>query len=211
MGKLIVLEGLDGCGKTTQALNLKDKLTSIGLKTDIIHFPYYESESGEFIKNVLQRFEERDAFFDIMLFALNRLEMRDLLLKKKQENDILIVDRYVFSNIAYNIYKLKSEREKEIMIDKIDDLEFNILELPRPDLVFYLQVPISFIEKNLSKRDKLDNNEIDIKKLKLIAEEYKFIDNFYCKYRIIKCHDLGVVYSKDYITELLFEHVKKIL
>ena len=152
---LIVLEGLDGAGKSTQVKKLREYLTARCGELEYIHFPRYESAVyGDLISRFLRgEFGPNDAVHPqlvALLFAEDRHAAADEIKAKLAEGKMVLLDRYVYSNIAYQCAKLSDDKEAEALRSWIEDTEYGQFGLPRPDLNLFLDVPISFVEHSLS-------------------------------------------------------------
>lgn len=176
---LIVIEGLDGAGKSTQVKLLKEYILSKKLDLNYIHFPRYESSLyGELIAKFLRgdfgAIEQVHPQLVALLFAEDRrdasVQIKDWLAK----GCCVLLDRYVYSNIAYQCSKIASQAQADELREWIFNTEFNIFGIPRPDINIFLDVPISFVDKKLKEsrisdddRDylngKADIHEADIK------------------------------------------------
>lgn len=152
---LVVLEGLDGAGKSTQVRKLKEYLESVRGSLDYIHFPRYESPVyggliGKFLRGGFGSLDSVHPQLVALLFAEDRRaalpEIRDAL----DKGSTVLLDRYVYSNIAYQCAKLADNEEAEELREWILNTEFGHFNLPRPDLNIFLDVPISFVEKSLN-------------------------------------------------------------
>lgn len=152
---LIVLEGLDGAGKSTQVRLLKEYLQSRVEDLRYIHFPRYDAPVyGDLITRFLT-----GEFGDIagvhpqlvaLLFAEDRHGAAPEIRAAMQEGKTVLLDRYVYSNIAYQCAKLSDDSKAEELRKWIFNTEFGTFGEPRPDLNIFLNVPIGFVEKNLS-------------------------------------------------------------
>ncbi len=153
---LIVLEGLDGAGKSTQVANIKQYIVDKGLKLKYLHFPRYEAPVyGDLIAKFL-----RGDFGDIgavhpqlvaLLYALDRADAGAEIAKWIDEGYCVLLDRYVYSNIAYQCSKLRNEAEAEALRKWIFELEYGKYGIPRPDVNIFLDVPIGFVSEKLTK------------------------------------------------------------
>lgn len=152
---LIVVEGLDGAGKSTQVKKLKEYLETVCKEMVYIHFPRYDSAVyGGLISRFLKgEFGDNDQVHPqlvALLFAEDRhgaaLQMKETL----QRGGTVLLDRYVYSNIAYQCAKLKNPAEREALRQWILDTEYGDFGLPRPDLNIFLDVPIGFVEQKLA-------------------------------------------------------------
>ena len=185
---LVVLEGLDGAGKSTQVKKLRAYLESIFGNLEYIHFPRYDSPVyGDLISRFLRGdFGSNEAVHPqlvALLFAEDRHgaapQMKDVL----AGGGTVLLDRYVYSNIAYQCAKVKDNKEAEELRDWIFNTEYGDFELPKPDLNIFLDVPIGFVESKLKSqrggadRDYLeggqDIHEADIEFQKKVRDIYR--------------------------------------
>ncbi len=185
---LVVLEGLDGAGKSTQVKKLRNYLESLFGTIEYIHFPRYDAPVyGDLISRFLRGdFGSNEAVHPqlvALLFAEDRHGaapgMEDIL----SGGGTVLLDRYVYSNIAYQCAKLKDEAEAERLRDWIFNTEYGDFALPKPDLNIFLDVPIAFVEEKLQSsrkggdRDYLegaqDIHEADIEFQKRVRSIYR--------------------------------------
>ena len=151
---LVVLEGLDGAGKSTQVRKLKEYLKGICPELEFIHFPRYDAPVyGDLISRFL-----RGAFGAIdsvhpqlvaLLFAEDRHEAAPGMKRILSRGGVVLLDRYVYSNIAYQCAKIPDPEARETLRKWILDTEYGVFGLPEPDLNLFLDVPIGFVEKKL--------------------------------------------------------------
>ena len=152
--KFYAIEGTDGSGKKTQIKKLYDYLKGQGADVHIVSFPDYDSPSSAPIKMYLSgEFGDDpnvlDAYQASTLFATDRIcKMTKLLPQLKS-------DRYVQSNMLHQAGKIQGRKERENFIRWVDDFEFNILKLPRPDKVIFLDLPTIKAMELISKREQL--------------------------------------------------------
>ncbi|MBO6168579.1 MAG: dTMP kinase [Bacteroidales bacterium] len=152
---LIVIEGLDGAGKSTQVRLMKEYLSEVCGRLEYIHFPRYDAPVyGGLIANFL-----RGAYGPIdkvhpqlvaLLFAEDRRDAAPLIKEVLDEGGTVLLDRYVYSNIAYQCAKMPDSAGAEALREWILNTEFGHFGLPRPDLNIFLDVPIGFVEQSLS-------------------------------------------------------------
>ncbi|MCQ2134429.1 MAG: thymidylate kinase [Bacteroidales bacterium] len=184
---LVVIEGLDGAGKSTQVKRLRAYLTEKCGNLEYIHFPRYDAPVyGDLIGGFL-----RGDFGDInqvhpklvaLLYAEDRHGAAPQMKATLREGGCMLLDRYVYSNIAYQCAKIADPREKEDLREWINNTEYGNFDLPRPDLNIFLDVPIGFVEKKLAEnrggndRNYLggaqDIHEADIEFQKRVREVY---------------------------------------
>ena len=159
---LIVLEGLDGAGKSTQVKKLKQYLLEKCGELEYIHFPRYDAPVyGELISRFLRGdFGDNESVHPqlvALLFAEDRHGAAEGIKARLAERKTVLLDRYVYSNIAYQCSKLTDEQEVEQLRRWIFDTEYNVFKEPVPDLNIFLDVPIDFVEQNLSKQRQGDD------------------------------------------------------
>lgn len=178
MGRLIVIEGVDGSGKATQTEALYNRLISEGKDVLKVSFPNYESVSSVFVKMYLagefgENAGEVNPKAASTLFALDRFVSYHKGWKADYNADrIIIADRYVTSNMVHQAAKIESEAEKEEFLGWLYNLEYNIYKLPVPDCVIFLDMSPEFSVKLTKDRlnkatggGKKDIHESDLKHL----------------------------------------------
>lgn len=165
--KLIVLEGLDGSGKTTQFDKLTEYFTEKGEKIKAISFPDYNNPSSALVKMYLNG-EIADKAEDINAYAASSFYAVDRYASYKQfwENDykngsFILAARYVTSNCIYQMTKLPAE-QWDSYIEWLEDYEYAKLGLPKPDAVIFLDMPIEISQKLMSERYNGDESRKDI-------------------------------------------------
>jgi dTMP kinase len=164
MGYIIVIEGTDGSGKKTQTELLYSRLKEKGLNVIKQSFPNYDSPSAAPVKMYLggelgsnaNCLNPRQAS---ILYAADRLLTVKKLLNQHNNYDVIIFDRYTTSNMLHQAGKIQNYSEMNRFLKWLDNLEFKDLELPRPDKVFFLDMPVE-VSKNLAqKRGELKTGE----------------------------------------------------
>lgn len=158
-GKFIVIEGLDGSGKSTQVALLQQKLLSLSIPSEFIHFPRTNTESpyfgeliGSFLRGELGSLDQVNPYLVALLFAGDRKNAAQLIEDKLNNGIWIIADRYVLSNIAYQGAKCKSSDESETLARWILNLEYQYFSIPKPDINIFLKVPQRFAENNIKSR-----------------------------------------------------------
>ena len=151
---LFVIEGLDGAGKSTQVGRLREYLKERCGQIEYIHFPRYDAPVyGDLISRFLRgdfgTNEQVHPQLVALLYAEDRHGAAPLIKQKIEEGVPVLLDRYVYSNIAYQCAKLSDAAGRRALRDWIFNTEYGSFALPVPDLNLYLDVPISFVEKSL--------------------------------------------------------------
>lgn len=201
---LTVLEGLDGAGKSTQVKKLRAYLESVSGSLEYIHFPRYDAPVyGDLISRFLRGdFGSNDAVHPqlvALLFAEDRHGAGPQMKKVLEGGGNILLDRYVYSNIAYQCAKLKDDKEAAALRDWIFNTEYGSFGLPVPDLNIFLDVPIAFVESKLKNqrggedRDYLeggqDIHEADIEFQKRVRSIYRQQCEIDPKFIRIDCSD----------------------
>src|SRR5437667_90944 len=149
-GKLIAVEGIDGSGKRTQVERLTLGLQARGYSIESTGFPQYESWFGkivgQFLNGDLGSLENVDPHFTTLLYAGDRFEAKPKLEAALNNGQIVLVDRYVGSNLAHQTARVPSEK-RAVFLEWIEHLEYGIYGLPKEDLVLYLRVPAMEAQK----------------------------------------------------------------
>lgn len=153
--KLLVVEGLDGAGKSTQIRLLKDYLITRGFSCEFLHFPrtdapYFGELIARFLRGEFGSINDVDPWLVAMLYAGDRNDAADLIRHWLKKGIIVLLDRYTYSNIAYQCAKIADNDQRNKLMKWIIDLEFSHFGIPVPDLNIFLDVPYSFTEKKLS-------------------------------------------------------------
>jgi dTMP kinase len=153
--KLFVIEGVDGAGKSTQIKFLRDFLAARGRKCEYLHFPRTETPwFGELIARFLRgefgSIKQVDPYLVAMLYAGDRRDASEKLSEWLNEGKIVLLDRYTYSNIAYQCAKLEDFSAQDKLMEWILALEFGHFAIPKPDLNIFLDVPFAFTRRKLT-------------------------------------------------------------
>lgn len=215
-GKLIVIEGLDGSGKTTQIEALKNRMSNVDIHQ--IKLPDYDSPSSTLVKMYLsgefgKEPQDVNAYAASAFYAVDRFANYKIKWKKYYENGGLIIsDRYTTSNAYHQATKIPREDWDKYFI-WLEDFEYNLMGIPKPDAVIYLDMPIEISQKMMSSRyngdeSKKDIHESNIKYLKncriaaLVAAEKM-------NWHVINCADNGNPRNIEDISNEIYEIVSK--
>lgn len=229
-GKLIVIEGTDCSGKETQANLLEENLNKLSIKTKKLYFPKYETATGriigscflgkeeicnEYLKSNTGWFDEGASKVDPLVSSLYYAADRKY--NVKEINGLLekginvILDRYTYSNMAHQGCKFKNKKEKLNFFKKIEYLEFELLELPKPDITLFLYVPyqVSY-ELKRNRLEKMDQNEIDGEYLKQAEKTYLELVKLY-NFSQIECTTNNKIKTKEEISKEILEKILKLI
>ena len=153
--KFVVIEGLDGSGKSTQLNLLKEYLEKKDIKYKYLHFPRTDSPVfGElvamFLRGDLGDIDEVHPYIAAMLYAGDRNDAKGQINDWLENNYLVVVDRYVYSNIAYQCAKMPDEQEKDKLRSWILKVEYEYFKIPKPDINIFLDVPFGFVKERLA-------------------------------------------------------------
>ena len=214
-GKLIVVEGTEYSGKDTQTRLLVEKLKSNNIQIERSSFPMYDSPTGTIINSyILGRDNEslfKEGFSNIPPKVASLYYAADRLYNIEKNNEMLdnginvLLDRYVESNMGYQSAKLEKKSEKLEMMNWLEKLEYEMLDMPRPDLVIFLYMPYQY-SMELRNRDN-NKEDVDIEYLKNAENTYSLVAEKY-NYNIIHCVNGDSIRSISSINDEIFEIVK---
>lgn len=201
---LVVLEGLDGAGKSTQVKMLKEYLLGRGGEFRYIHFPRYDAPVyggliSRFLRGDFGSNETVHPQLVALLFAEDRHGAAPGIKAVLERGGTVLLDRYVYSNIAYQCAKLADSDEAEALREWIDSTEYGDFGLPRPDLNIFLDVPIGFVEQSLTSGRSGDDrsylngaqdiHEADIAFQKRVRDMYRVQVSKDSRFIVVDCSD----------------------
>ena len=220
MGKLIVIEGTDGSGKSTQFKKLWEHLEADGVNFKYIVFPRYDQDSSALIRMYLGgQFGDKPS--DVNAYAASSFYAADRFASYKMDwgswyeaGGVVLSDRYTTSNAVHQASKEPEEKQADFLA-WLYDFEYDKLGLPRPDLTIYLDVPTDFTEKLLRHREADTNTTADIHEkdmtyLATCRQTGRKAAAFY-GWTTISCVKDGVMRSIEDIHEEIYRHVKNCL
>ena len=216
MGKLIVLEGTDGSGKSTQFRLMAQRLTDEKVEFRRLVFPRYENESSALIRMYLGgQFGTKPS--DVNAYAASAFYAVDRYASYKQDwgkwyedGGLILSDRYTTSNAVHQASKETGENQ-DAFLKWLYEFEYDKLGLPRPDLTIYLDVPTDFTEKLMRSREqntgtKADIHEQDTEYLATCRRTGRAAAEFY-GWTVIDCVKDGQMRSIEDIHEEIYKHV----
>lgn len=225
-GKLIVIDGTDGSGKATQVLLLVKRLKSEGKIIKVVDFPeYYKNFFGAFIGHCLS--EQYYNFLNVhpkiasVLYAADRWESGDEMRSWLKKGYIVIANRYVGSNQIHQGGKIKNAKKRNDFIKWLDEMEYGVFKIPRPDITLYLSLPINIVLQLLKDREsskmkraylkkKKDVHEADVNFLKNSIKSALKLEKEVSNFIKIDCAPEGKILPREVIHEKIYEKVKKV-
>lgn len=219
-GKLIVIDGTDGSGKTTQWRNLCRRLKKEKVPYTAVDFPIYQSFFGRFVKEFLKgSFGDPtriDPYFASLPYALDRFFYKEKIIRALNSGKFVVANRYATANFILQGAKILNQKKREDFFSWLNKLEYGILKIPRPDLVIYFWMPAKISRELILEREKKTKGKrkMDIHEKKLIyqkrAEKISLeLSNKYRNWKMIKCYENGKLLSKKEIAERTWEVVKR--
>ncbi len=228
MKKLIVIEGIDGSGKSTQIELLKDFLARRKIAFRYVHFPRsgvgrYGDLVARFLRGEFGRVESIDPYLVALLYAGDRNDAKETIKNWLAQDFVVLADRYVYSNVAFQCAKTEDPGRKIELEKWILDFEYAYNRIPRPALSIYLHVPFSFAEKQLAKprtgddraylKGKRDIHESSSALQANVAKEYARLTEKYDDLRAVSCvgEDGETVLPREEIHSAIISMVKKVV
>lgn len=225
MGKLIIIEGTDGSGKQTQAELVYKNLCEIAGKEKVtkLSFPNYDSRASEPVKMYLsgefgKTADSVNAYAASVLYSIDRYASYKTEWEKfYNEGGIIVSDRYTTSNMVHQVPKIKDIAEKEKYLEWLTDLEYEKIGIPKPDLIFFLNMPPKFSQKLMKDRvNKITGNvkkDIHEKDEKYMKKSYETARELAEKYdwKIINCVEENKIKSIEEINNEIMKKIKEIV
>lgn len=212
-GKLIVIEGADGCGKKTQTEILTRRLQETRVVTSL-SFPQYGKKSAGLVEEYLAgRYGHPSLvspFAASLFYAVDRFDVARELRAALERGDTVVLDRYVDSNAGHQGGKISDPKERAGFITWLYGMEYGILGVPRPDLVVVLHVPVEITIELMKKRGgKADGHEADIRHLKNAEASYLWLAEQYPDdHKVVECAEGGNILPPEVIAEKVYALVE---
>lgn len=221
MSKLIIIEGTDGSGKQTQSQKLYERLVHDNLKVKKISFPDYDSDSSSLVKMYLngdfgKKPEDVNPYTASSFYGVDRFASYKMKWEKEyKEGYYIISDRYTTSNMVHQCSKISDSKDKNDFLTWLEDFEYNKLELPKPNMVIFLNVPIDYAvnlmknrENKITGEEKKDIHESNVQYLK--NSYYNALEIAKNKgWIIVDCVENNEMKTIDEIHELIYSKIKE--
>lgn len=217
---LIVIEGTDCSGKETQTKLLVEKLKLEGRKVERFSFPMYDTPTGKIVggpylgKDYICEgwFDEGATNVDYrvasLYYAADRVYNIKKITDKLRDGYDVILDRYIYSNMAHQGAKIESYSDRISLYKWLDKLEFDLLELPTPDIRIFLHMPTEYsVQLRNNREEKADQHEMDFNHLYNAENAYLEIANLY-DFSTIECVDNKQIRSIEDINNEVYDIVK---
>lgn len=223
-GKLIVIDGIDGSGKATQVGLLKKRLQKEGVKIKTIDFPRYADNFfgeliGEYLSGAFGDFVQVDPRVASVLYAADRFESSGTIKKWLDQGCVVIADRYVSANQIHQGGKIGNRKQRDAFLKWLEKMEHGVFNIPKPDLVLFLDVPYEVSQKWLKKKiavkkkgylkGRKDVAEDNLLHLKQSREAALALEKTHSNWKRIECCEGMVCMMPDEVHEHVFDIVKK--
>ena len=222
-GKLIIIEsGSDASGKATQSEELLKKLTADGYNVRKVEYPNYKSESSTLVKMYLRgdfgkHADDVDAYIASTFFTADRYaSFKTEWEEFYRSGGIVIADRYTTSNMVHQASKMEIE-ERDKYLDWLEDYEYNLFKIPRPDEVIFLNVPVDYSIKLMENRknkftgeEEKDIHESDKNYLRKTYNNSLYIADKY-NWKRVECVENEQLRTIEDISNEIYGIVKNIL
>jgi thymidylate kinase/thymidylate synthase ThyX len=222
-GVFLVIEGTDGSGKGTQFKLLKDRLEKSGYEVATFDFPQYEKTSSYFVREYLNgnygSADEVGPYTGSLFYALDRYEAAPRIREALTRGKVVLANRFTGSNMAHQGTKFSSPEERSGYFIWNDNLEFEMLRIPRPDRSLVLRVPAETAQQLVDQKEKRsytdkkrDLHEADINHLRRSVEVYDGLCQLFPKdFLRIDCVRNGKLLDIETINDLVWETIRPLL
>ncbi|HUC20570.1 MAG TPA: hypothetical protein VMR98_03710 [Candidatus Polarisedimenticolaceae bacterium] len=222
--QFIVIEGTDGTGKGTQTELLHERLKKEGYRVAVFDFPQYGQPSAHFVERYLNgkygKIDDVNVHQASLYYAMDRLEAGFAIREALADGKIVLANRYVGSNMAHQGARFNDDAKRKQFFEWIQDLEYGLLGIPRPDLNLVLHVPAALAQKLVDQKNqraylgdkKRDIHEDDLNHLQKAEHAYlQMCKLFPDMFHLVECADGDVIASKQAVSELVWGEVAKAL
>lgn len=222
-GTFIVIEGTDGSGKGTQFKRLVARLESEGYDVATFDFPQYDQPSSYFVREYLNgKYGTADAvgpYTGSLFYALDRYEAAPKIRQALAEGKVVLANRFTGSNMAHQGTKFANAEQRKGYFIWLDNLEFQMLGIPRPDQSIVLRVPAEIAQQLVDQKDersytdkKRDIHEADLRHLQRAVEVYDDLCHLFPKdFLRIDCVRSGKLMSIDQVEDMVWHTVQPLL
>jgi len=223
MGKFIVIDGTDGSGKATQTELLIERLNQAGFKAVKISFPQYGKKSAglinEYLNGAYGTAEAVGPWRASIFYACDRYDGARAIRQALDEGKIVVADRYALSNMAHQGGKIANDQERQTFFAWLDNLEFKIFNIPRPDLNLILHVAPAIGQqlvdakqpRDYLKAGKRDIHEADLHHLEQAEKIYLQLAEIVPNTKIIECVKDNQIMNREEISNLVWEQVTNLI
>lgn len=222
-GKFIVIDGTDGSGKATQTALLVERLKKQGYAVEMADFPQYGTKSAgpteEYLNGKYGTAEEVGPYRASIFYAIDRYSASFKIRQWLDEGKIVISNRYVTANMGHQGGKISDPDERKKYFDWLYNLEYELFQIPRPDLNIILHVDAAAAQKLVDDKghrdyvggERRDIHEDAISHLRSAEKVYLEIAQTFPDFALIECSRDGQIFTREHINDLLWDVVKNFI
>lgn len=214
----VVLDGIDWSWKWTQIKLVKEALESQWKTVKIFDFPRYDEPSSYFVKRYLnwEYWEKVSPKLASQFYAIDRFEASFEIRKALEEYDYVLSNRYVSASMIHQSGKIKDKKELREFLNWLDDLEFGIYNIPRPDKVIFLNVEVEVSRKLIKAKEKREyiksetNKDLHEKDVNHLTNSYNaanFVAELFSDWTKITCSKNWEILPIETITEKILKEI----
>lgn len=223
-GQIIVIEGSDGAGKTTQIEFLVQYFKKNNISFSLYDFPQYETSFfgkfiGRFLNGEFGPVDDVSPYFVSFSFAADRFLAKVTLEDKKSKDKVILLDRYVGSNAAYQGARIKDPKKRQEFIDWLFEMEYQVYKIPKEHLNIFLYVPVDIAQKLILERSqkqyltgnkKKDIYEKNVEFQKTVNTIYQSFCKKYKNWVLVDCTKDGKILSREEIHQKIILHTPRV-
>lgn len=220
-GKFIVIDGTDGSGKTTQFNMLVENLKKAGFEVEVADFPQYGQKSAGLVEEYLNgKYGQVDGYVGSIFYAVDRFDASFKIRAWLDEGKIVVSNRYVTANAGHQGGKIADNAERIRYFKWLDNLEYNVFKIPKPDLNLILHVPAKIAQKLVDKKPKeareynkgkkRDLHESDLKHLQNAEKVFIQIAELFPNTKLVECFENKKLLTPDQVQNKIWTLVRRI-
>lgn len=220
-GRFIVIDGTDGSGKATQTQLLIDELKLGGYNVEMADFPQYGQKSAGLVEDYLNgKYGHVSPQAASIFYAVDRFDASFKIKQWLEEGKIVVVNRYVTANAGHQGGKIEDNIDRMKFFRWLDNLEYTIFNIPKPDLNIILHMPAEMAQKLVDKKSvavrkyangkKRDLHEADLKHLQNAEKVYIEISKLFPNTKLVECVNNGQLLTPPDVHNKVWELVRRI-
>ena len=223
-GKFIAIEGTDGSGKATHLNLVVEKLRAAGRPVEVLDFPQYGQKSAgaveEYLNGKYGSAQEVSPYVASLFYAVDRFDASFKIRTALAAEKIVLANRYMPANIAYQGAKIADPQERQKFLFWVEELEYGMMKIPRPDLVLFLHVPAKISFELVAKKTARaylqtgktrDIHETDRNYQKAVEQSYIELAAHDATIKTIDCAPGGELLPIDKINQLIMQQIYALL
>jgi dTMP kinase len=221
-GKFIVIDGIDGSGKATQAKLLAETLQKEGFEVSIADFPQYGKKSAGPLEEYLNgAYGKSNPYIASLLFAVDRYDGSFWIREQLEAGKIVISNRYVTANAGHQGSNIGSSAERVRYFKWLDNLEYTLFQLPKPDLNLILHVPAKLAQKLVDRKSKEQRKYVNGKKRDILEADLEHLEKaelvfmqiaeLFPNTKYIECVENGKLLAPDQVHNKIWNLVRRLV